>query len=233
MTAKQVLLTASVDVSGDKPPTEFRLFMKDVNTFEGKGIGIFDEQAAIEVMAAYTAHGVDIMIDLEHLSLDPYAPAFDPDARGWCKLEVRGGELWAVDVKWTEDGARRLNEKTQRYVSPVFFVEYESRRIVDVTCIALCAMPATYQTPALIAASIAHGALGTPVKPEPNAIKDFFALVTANRYLAENTLLASAFAGPSARAARAVVVAHLESCGHDVDSVMRICAHLERGKSPQ
>ena len=103
-------------------------------------------------MQAATGHGVDLMLDLEHLSLDQESNAYDPDARAWFQLEVRGGELWAVNVRWTADGERRLREKTQRYISPAFSVDDEGR-VTEIVNVALVAMPATHGTPALVAAN--------------------------------------------------------------------------------
>lgn len=148
--------TLSIDVlGGAQLPTEFRLFAPGVNK-TSKGDFLFDEAAARAVMAAYQAWGVDLAIDLEHQMLDA-APSADPtarDARGWCKLEVRpDGSLWAVDVRWTPDGAARLAEKRQRYVSPAFNIDPESRRVTEIVNVAITAMPATHHTPALVAAS--------------------------------------------------------------------------------
>lgn len=144
-------LALVVPMAGAEPPTAFRLFAAGWNATE-KGQFLFDAEAASAVMSAYEAHGVDRMIDLEHLSLDPESRHFDPDARGWCKLEVREGELWAVDVRWTPDGAARLTEKRQRYVSPAFDYDRESRRVTRIVNIAITALPATHGTPALVAA---------------------------------------------------------------------------------
>jgi Mu-like prophage I protein len=140
----------AIDVAEDGPPSEFRLFRQGVNT-STNGDFLFDEAAAALVMAQLAKHDVDLMIDLEHLSLDEESPAFDPDARGYCRLEVREGELWAVNVAWTPDGARRLTEKTQRFVSPFFAYDEESR-VTRIVNIALTAMPATDSAQALVAA---------------------------------------------------------------------------------
>ena len=137
---------------GDAPPTSFRIFGAGLNA-STKGPALFDEQAAADVMSAYREHGVDIAIDLEHLSLDQESRAFDPDARGWCRLEVRGGELWAVDVRWTPDGHVRLSEKRQRYISPAFWRDAETGRVSRITNIAIVAMPATHGAQALVAAT--------------------------------------------------------------------------------
>jgi len=144
----------SIIAVGDTPPTEFRIFAAGENT-TSKGRYVFDDEAARAVMSAYQKHGIDVMIDLEHLSVvDPDSSiSFDPDARGWCRLELREGELWAVDVKWTADGAARLTEKRQRYISPVFGYDKTTRRILDVLNIAITALPATDNLEALVAAS--------------------------------------------------------------------------------
>lgn len=133
-------------------PTEFRIFKRGMND-GSKGKFIFDEQAARDVMADYTRHAADIMIDLEHLSLDEESKAYDPDARGWCKLAVRNGELWAIDVTWTPDGEARLNARKQRYVSPTFLFDKATRRVFAIHNIAMCGAPALDDIPALVAAS--------------------------------------------------------------------------------
>jgi phage I-like protein len=141
-------------IPGKTPPAAFRLFKAGWND-TSKGRFLFDAKAASAVMAAYRKQGVDVMIDLEHQSLASDVPR-DPsarDARGWGKLQLSAdGSLWAVGVKWTADGIARLTGKRQRYISPAFTVDGQSRieRIVN---IALVAMPATYETPALVAAS--------------------------------------------------------------------------------
>jgi phage I-like protein len=144
---------------GKAPPTEFRIFAAGetlVRLNECDRI-VFDAKAASAVMAAWQRHGADVMIDLEHFSiLDPKdkaaARADAVDARGWCKLALRNGELWAVNVRWTPDGARRLTSGSQRYVSPVFLRDDQDRPF-EIVNIALCAMPAMCGLDPLIAAS--------------------------------------------------------------------------------
>jgi hypothetical protein len=146
-----------------EPPTEFRLFRPGLNPSRN-GPALFDGDAAAKVMAAYEAHakGPDgqgmrrpVMIDLEHLAVDGEAerqgvarvPDLDPlDARGWCALELRGDELWAVDVEWTDDGARRIREKRQRSISPAFWWETlpdGTERVIEIESLGLTAKPAT------------------------------------------------------------------------------------------
>jgi hypothetical protein len=140
----------SIALDGEAPPSEFRLFKAGEN-HTTKGVFLFDAKAAVMVMAAATAYANDYAIDLEHRALDQESRGYDPDARGWFNLAVRNGELWAINVRWTPDGARRLSEKTQRYISPAFCTDDENR-VTEIVNIALVAMPATHGTPALVAA---------------------------------------------------------------------------------
>ncbi len=134
-------------------PTEFRIFKAGLNE-SSKGPALFDAEAAALVMAKYAKQGVDLMIDLEHESVVEKALRPDSrDARGWFKLALRDGELWAVDVRWTPDGEERLRSKKQRYISPVFDRLIKNDRVIFVLNAALCAMPAMYHAPALVAAS--------------------------------------------------------------------------------
>lgn len=136
-----------------EPPTEFRIFAPGINQ-SLKGPTLFDAKAAQDVMAAYRKHGCDLMIDLEHESLAdrPLRPD-SKDARGWFQLDLRpDGSLWAVNVRWTPDGERRLRERTQRYISPAFLPTEDDRPSWLVN-VALCAMPATDHIAPLVAAS--------------------------------------------------------------------------------
>jgi hypothetical protein len=136
-------------------PTEFRLFAAGLNETRN-GPVLFDDAAARAVLADFERGGVDLMIDLAHDSLSEGAREHRDDAddaRGWFRLAVRDGELWAVDVTWTSDGTRRLRDRTQRYISPAVDVD-EDDRIVRVVNAALCARPATLNAPALVAREI-------------------------------------------------------------------------------
>jgi phage I-like protein len=145
-------LSVAVELGADgEPPSEFLIFRPGLNT-SLNGDYLFDEKAARDVMAAWASHGVDKMVDLEHLSLDDKAPNYDPDARAWCKLELRDGYLYGVSATWTPDGVRRLRERTQRYLSPTFPFDKETKRVKWLHNIALTAQPALDGIPALVAA---------------------------------------------------------------------------------
>lgn len=140
----------------DEPPTEFRIFAWGANETD-KGTFYLTQASARNLMWAIGTR--DVMIDLEHLSLDPEGPHYangGADARGWARLKLDERGLYACDVRWTEDGAARIREKRQRYISPAF--DYDNRgRITALVNIALTALPATVRIDALVAANVTGG----------------------------------------------------------------------------
>jgi hypothetical protein len=121
----------TVPMCNDVLPSEFKLLEVGRPETE-KGRCLFDEQAARDVMADYESRGLDVMIDL------------DAVARGSCKLKLRSdGSLWAVDARWTPDGAPRLREGRQRYIAPAVEVDWKTRRIIKIIGLAMSASPAT------------------------------------------------------------------------------------------
>jgi phage I-like protein len=151
------------EVSQDALPTEFRMFAGPVSTSENGDV-LFDALAADSVRANWERHwgrvdGHDLMIDLDHAALFQASA----DAMGWARLDFRGSpeapELWAVDVKWTEEGARRLRSRSQRFMSPMFTTHPHAEpakgppRVQKLINVALTALPATDGLEALVAAS--------------------------------------------------------------------------------
>lgn len=144
----------SLEVATDAPPTEFRIFTSGViDTVKGEFL--FDSKAAKLVLAEYQAHGIDLMIDYDHASLgSEYAidPAQSGKAAGWFNLEVRGGELWAVNVRWTPPAADALKRKEWRFMSPAFSTDKDGR-VTALLNVALTNIPATRRLTPLVAAS--------------------------------------------------------------------------------
>lgn len=184
--AHLVLLNTS-GADGFSPPVEFRLFRRGVNE-TSKGSFIFDDQAAANVLAHTQKHGTRIMLDLEHLSVDQESRAYDPDPRGWCSLEVRNGELWAVGTEWLADGERRLRDKLQPYVSPTFDTDAEGR-VTRIYNIAMTAMPATFAPAALVAASQRIKLSGDAQRMDPELVKKAMEALAADDAEAIKTVL--------------------------------------------
>lgn len=146
----------SVAVPDGVPPAEFRIFTAgQVETV--KGSFVFDELAAAMVMSEYRAHGIDLMVDYDHAALGSVAdPALAGRAAGWFEIELRGGELWAVNVRWTAPAAEALRQKEWRFMSPAFTTD-ESGKITSLLNVALTNLPATRKLEPLVAASGTYG----------------------------------------------------------------------------
>jgi hypothetical protein len=144
--------TLSIDLNGDAPPTEFRIFTSgDVATT--KGNFKFDSKAAESVMSAYVAHGIDLMIDYDHASLSdsPVDASLAARAAGWFQPEIRNGELWAVNVKWTPAADAALRAKEWRFMSPAFATS--EGRVTRLLNVAITNLPATRNLQPLMAAN--------------------------------------------------------------------------------
>ena len=154
MTTTIVLLARDIVALADgsrDPPNAFRIFRKGANETT-KGVFLFDDASAAHVMEGFQRHGADVPIDYEHKMLDWLAPAEDMKAAGWFVPELRDGELWATNVRWTSKAAAALREGEWRYISPAFVTDEEGR-ITSLINVALTNLPATHQLEALVAAS--------------------------------------------------------------------------------
>lgn len=142
---------------GGEPPKEFRIFTagKVVTT---KGTFTFDQTAAKAVMAEYAAHGIDLAVDYDHASLGGSSadPAQAGKAAGWFNIELRNGELWAVNVRWTEPAAQALRAKEWRFMSPAFSTDKDGR-VTSLFNVAITNLPATRRLEPLMAASKTKG----------------------------------------------------------------------------
>lgn len=145
-----------------RPPTEFRILKAGENTVtklapDGsliKSTLLFDEIAAKAVMEARKTRTVRPAIDYNHDELSD-RPGPHP-AAGTFDIEVRDGELWAVDVRWTERAAAMLMAGELLYFSPVLAVD-ANNRVTEVLLGALTNFPAIDQIPALLAAGARAG----------------------------------------------------------------------------
>lgn len=114
---------------------------------------ILDAQAVADITRAMSAHGVEVPFDYEHQTMggDWESPDGTAPASGWIKsVEVRDG--WLVGrVEWTQRALEMIKAKEYRYVSPVFEVTKETRRVVALHSAALTNKPAIPRMEALAA----------------------------------------------------------------------------------
>lgn len=165
---------------GDALPTEFRLFTAGEVRTE-KGVFVFDEEAAELVLQGVERRKTALMLDYNHASLDP--KPLDPEraarAAGWHDVELRNGELWATNVRWTEAAAAGIRAKEWRYYSPAFLDDPKTGRIVDYINCALTNLPATHDLTPLVAASRARDLRKTKLSSGPSFSDITRALIAA------------------------------------------------------
>lgn len=147
--ATEILDSVELAVS-DEPPTEFRLFSAGENATK-KGKFVFSDRSASEVPAAFADQGLDALpFDASHLMLTSDNPEAKK-ALGWFRPEVRDGELWAVDAKWTPKTRQALVDREYRFFSPAIQYDTKTREILSLINVALTNLPATKnQTPLML-----------------------------------------------------------------------------------
>lgn len=145
-----IAATDGVERDANGTPTAFRIWRAGENRTD-HGTHTFSKASAQALMAEQAVRGNLYSIDVDHLSLDKQAPPESRKAVGWHRLEVRDGELWAVDVEWT-DAVRAGLTKTPpewRYFSPAYDTEKKTGEIVSYLNTALTNNPATWSVTAL------------------------------------------------------------------------------------
>lgn len=144
----------AAEASDRKAPTEIRLFRRGTNDTE-YGPLLFDELAAQTVMRRFADRGVDVCIDYDHDSFAPFGTiSGQRPAAGWCKPEVRDGELWVRVLSWTEKARGLIESGEYRYFSPTVELDPDSKRVSCLLALAICNVPATHAIDALVAASV-------------------------------------------------------------------------------
>lgn len=134
------------------PPSEFRIF--PAGEWESsKGTFLFDEQSGALVLDEWRTRGLKLTFDYEHAALEPAGEIAEgaPNA-GNFDLELRGGELWAVNIHWTDRAADYLRAGEYLYFSPAFAHDADGR-VTRLVNIALTNLPATFGQEPLVAAS--------------------------------------------------------------------------------
>lgn len=159
-------LSVPIELSDDGSlPSAVRILKFGVNASE-KGDYVLTQGSAQQIVDNFHKRAGSNarfgMLDLEHLSLDQSNPNYDPNPRAWWDVELRDDGIYLTNLHWLEDGARRVKEKLQRFLSPV--VLYDDKGIVrKLINVALTAQPALHDTTALVAASAASAAGDTPM----------------------------------------------------------------------
>jgi hypothetical protein len=131
-------------------PTAFRIWRAGENATD-HGTHVFSERSAQYLLEEQATRGNLYSIDVDHNSLNPQAPPEARKAVGWHRLEVRAGELWAVEVSWTDAVRSGLvsDPPAWRYFSPAYNVDPDTQEVISYLNTALTNNPATWNVTAL------------------------------------------------------------------------------------
>jgi phage I-like protein len=138
-----------VEIGPDGAPCAFRIWTSGANPTD-HGKHIFSERSARLLLTEQATRGNLYSIDVDHLSLNKESPPEARKAVGWHRLEVRDGDLWAVDVKWTDIARSGLTKDPPewRYFSPAYDVD-SGGEVTSYLNTALTNNPATWSVTAL------------------------------------------------------------------------------------
>jgi hypothetical protein len=135
-------------------PTAFRIWRAGVNVTD-YGENVFSEESAALLLDEQERRGNRYSFDINHLSLDKAAPLENQRAVGSFTIEVRGGDLWAVDCRWTPATRVQLMAGEWLSISPAYDVRTSDGVIVSLMNCALTGTPATHNATQLAATRIA------------------------------------------------------------------------------
>lgn len=164
------------DGEGDKktPPKEFRIFAAGLFDTT-KGPFLFDVDAAMSVQRCAAEYGNQLNVDYNHGQAEswPVDPSLSGKSAGTFDVELRNGELWAVNVVWTPAAYAAIEQREWRFISPWFSYDGETRRIHELHNVALTNTPATKNLKPLTASRLGEP---SPESPDMSMLKLLAAL---------------------------------------------------------
>lgn len=117
-----------------------------------KGEFDVDEESLRLMKAEIARHGVDVVVDYEHQTLD----GVQAPAAGWVKdLSIRDGHIVAK-VEWTARAAEYLKNREYRYLSPVISVRKSDGKATGLHSLALTNTPAIDHMDPIVNSSTYH-----------------------------------------------------------------------------
>jgi len=150
-------------------PYRFRIFAAGEGTARwasgDTATFIMDDAAAEMVVSTFKSDGHDLVIDWEHQSEGGLfaSPTGLAPAAGWItSLEWVPNDGLYADVSWTSSGADRLKLREYRFFSPVFALDSENNRIIELFSVALTNTPAILRSEPIAATRVRGDLIMTP-----------------------------------------------------------------------
>ena len=125
---------------------------------------IIDDEGVPEILRTFVEHGTAVPIDVEHESLPERQPATGSrGAVGWVeKIWGETGKGLFAFARWSDTGKALIREDRFRYLSPVFLIQKDTRRVVGLHSAALTNLPAIPKMERLAASQNANTATTAP-----------------------------------------------------------------------
>lgn len=139
--ARLVPMMATIELPEGEVPAEIQILpFGEIRPLDGRGPWWVTERSYTEILTRNAARKNPLVIDYEHQSLY----GVEAPAAGWMKqLESRGAAgLWAVNVEWTPRARLYLQNREYRFLSPVFYLDPDTREIIEVIGAGLTNNPA-------------------------------------------------------------------------------------------
>ncbi len=131
------------------PPTAFRIWKAGANVTD-HGPTLFTDRSAKMLLEEQARRGNRYSFDINHLALNKEAPLESQRSVGWFDIDVRNGELWAVNCEFADfvrDGLTK-EPPAWKYHSPAYDVT-EDGEVISLLNIAITNTPATWGVTAL------------------------------------------------------------------------------------
>ena len=156
-----VLFSSAIALPSDGTAPEWITLFPNTGRVETRDGRAFDVSAAT-LMAAFTADGIDIPIDVNHSTDAAGMFGGRADAVGWgTELREHEGAL-QIRADWLAEGRELLSARKYRYTSPSFY--QDQNRATRLKAVALVTSPALARQPALASAG------GKPSEPSMKSI---------------------------------------------------------------
>jgi len=195
---------------------------------------IIDDEGVPEILRTFAEHGTDVPIDVEHETLPERQPAAGSrGAIGWIEkvfAEANKG-LFGL-VRWSDAGKALIRSDAFRYLSPVFLIRKDDRRVVGLHSAALTNKPAVPKMERLAASKNAN-AETTAMADENAAIAQSVRSALGLREDADRDLVAASVTTLKARTAGVAAVetelAALKAQIHGQEAEQWVAAYSAKG----
>lgn len=137
---------------------------------------------AEQIVSMLKQRQVKLVIDYEHQTLHKEKngqPAPAAATFSGADMEVRNGEIWATNVQWTQRARDLIACDEYLYISPVFFYERGTGRVLGIHSAGLTNTPNLEDAPELMAAANQHLLIDTSTTTPPTEAPELNEILAA------------------------------------------------------